>query len=412
MNSTGTTDRAGTTGPGPRCSIGCMTGTSLDGLDVAVVEARGSGAELSDVRVVGWASRPLAERGVLAALAAGEPVDAGSITLAAASLGTAHAEACAEAWEAAGRALAVERPALVCVHGQTVFHRPPLSWQLINPWPIAHRLGCPVVFDLRGADLQGGGEGAPITPIADWVLFGSDLETRVIVNLGGFCNATVLPRGGPLGRVSAFDVAPCNQVLDHASRRAIGRPFDPGGSHAAAGRADQRATAELAETLERVGSARDAAVPRRSLGTGDECTAWVDAWLGRLSGPDLLASACAGIGGTIARAIRASAPGTPTIGLAGGSVANRALVGALEDAAGAPVVSVSELGVRGEGGGPVLAEQREAAGFAVLGLLLADGVEIALPRVTGRPGSIPLSGAWIRPLDIPGRAHRQTVGGS
>src|SRR5690606_25573381 len=83
--------------------------------------------------------------------------------------------------------------ALICVHGQTVFHQPPYSWQLINPALLAQRFGCPVVYDLRQADLAAGGQGAPITPIADWVLFRNPHACRAIVNLGGFCNITVLP---------------------------------------------------------------------------------------------------------------------------------------------------------------------------------------------------------------------------
>jgi anhydro-N-acetylmuramic acid kinase len=374
-----------------------MTGTSLDGLDAAVIRADGHGLGLRDIRVVGWASRPLPETGLLASLSRGEPARAGDIARVAQALGAEHARAC-------GQALGADlsergAPAVACVHGQTVFHHPPLSWQLINPWPIARALGCPVVFDLRGCDLEGGGEGAPITPIADWVLFRSERESRVIVNLGGFCNITSLPRFGGLEAIRAFDVCACNQVLDHASRVSIGKPFDPDGSHALGGRVCEPAAEALARLLQ---TQNDAGSPQRSLGTGDEANGWVRDWAARLGPGDLLASACAAIGRTIARRIQQAAPGTDTIALSGGSVANRALVRAIEEACPSPVVTTADLTDPFGGRAGIEPGQREAACFAVLGLLLLDGVEITLTGVTGRSGPIPLSGAWISKSPNPG----------
>src|SRR6185436_14618647 len=139
---------------------------------------------------------------------------------AALALGELHARAVAKA--AAGCRLD-----LIAAHGQTVFHAPPLSWQMLNPWPLVRDLQTSVVFDLRGADLAHGGQGAPITPLADWVLFRSNSRTRAVVNLGGFCNLTLLPPGRP-DMVRGFDVCACNQLLDHIARGILQRPFDEG----------------------------------------------------------------------------------------------------------------------------------------------------------------------------------------
>src|SRR5262245_35495304 len=144
--------------------IGCMTGTSLDGLDVALVEIEGNGLGMK-ARVKAWNSHKLGPAGPsLRTLAAQEPLMAGDIAQAMHDFAALHAEACLEGAEGAP----VD---LVCVHGQTVFHKPPLSWQVMQPAPIARAMKCPVVYDLRAADLAAGGQGAPITPIADWVLF-------------------------------------------------------------------------------------------------------------------------------------------------------------------------------------------------------------------------------------------------
>jgi 1,6-anhydro-N-acetylmuramate kinase len=159
---------------------------------------------------------------------------------------------------------------LVAVHGQTVFHAPPVSWQLLSAAPIAHALRVPVVFDLRAADLACGGQGAPITPIADFVLFRDEEENRAVVNLGGFCNVTLLERGSSLelSRVRARDVCACNQVLDAVARACLGRAFDEGGSRAASGRVDAGSYASCSR------SSRHSRA-RRSLGTGDELGALV-----------------------------------------------------------------------------------------------------------------------------------------
>lgn len=133
-----------------------MTGTSLDSLDVALVEIHGTGLELR-ADVVRCLTRPLGSlTGPLRALAAQQPATAGRISTLARELATLHVYALHE--------LVGEEPVdLIAVHGQTVFHHPPASWQLINPAPIAQALRTPVVFDLRAADLAAGGQGAPIT---------------------------------------------------------------------------------------------------------------------------------------------------------------------------------------------------------------------------------------------------------
>lgn len=350
-----------------RYAIGCMTGTSLDGLDAVLVQAEGTGLDLR-VRPVGRAESKLGDlAGGLRAAAAGTPMSAWDLSRLALELGKLHARVIGDMLERSGL-----EPAVCVLPGQTIVHAPPISMQLINPWPVVQRLSCPVLHDLRGADIAAGGQGAPITPIADWVLFRSQDEDRAIVNLGGFCNITTLPAGaGPEG-VRGFDVCACNQILDACARQALGKACDQGGRAALAGTPNDHAVGSLLDIL-RTQSSGD-----RSLGTGDECTSWVNRHTSL--GNDLMASAARAIGTVIGE--RASG----AVVLAGGGVRNAALVRAIEGVAGQSRTT-DAFGVA--------AQEREAACIAVLGLLALDGVLYTQPSITGRTKPLKAEGSWI-----------------
>jgi 1,6-anhydro-N-acetylmuramate kinase len=353
-----------------RYAIGCMTGTSLDGLDAVLVEAEGTGLDLR-VRTVRHVESGLADLADgLRAAADGTPMSAKEFSRLALELGELHARVVGDMIDGAG----VE-PAACALPGQTIVHTPPVSMQIINPWPVAQRLGCPVLHDLRGADIAAGGQGAPITPIADWVLFRSDDEDRAIVNLGGFCNVTTVPAGSRPDNVRGFDVCACNQVLDACARRALGKAYDEGGQAALAGSPDDDATASLCEIL------RAQSSDGRSLGTGDECGAWVDRH-SSLDAGDLMASAARAVGTVIGERVRGSGSAV----LAGGGVRNAALVRAIEDVAG-PSQTTDAFGIG--------AQEREAACIAVLGLLALDGVLYTRAPITGRERLLLTEGSWI-----------------
>jgi anhydro-N-acetylmuramic acid kinase len=270
-------------------------------------------------------------------------------------------------------------PELICIHGQTVFHQPPISWQLVNPAPIARRFSCPIISDLRQADLADGGQGAPITPIADWILFREADERRAIVNLGGFCNVTIVPSDDSLNGIRGFDVCACNQILDAVARHALGNPFDKDGSAARRGRANPRSSAGLRNVLD------DQREKGRSLGTGDEAAHWVNNQLViGLAAEDIAASAVHAIAGCISESLQQHH--VDEIILAGGGARNLALAEAIRAASRAPVRTSEERGV------PI--EARESMAFAVLGALCADGVPITLPQVTGCKEPAPISGVW------------------
>ncbi len=366
--------------------IGCMTGTSIDGIDAAVVRIRGRGVSMHATFLC-LASLPLGRcEGPLRRLAAQEPMTAGEIARLMSDFATLHADACREAWKDARDSHgAPPSPDLVAAHGQTVFHQPPHSWQLFQPAPLAAAIGAPVVCDLRQADLAAGGQGAPLTPLADAMLFARPGTPVHVVNLGGFCNVTILPpategadessRLEQLRRIRGHDVCPCNHLLDEIARRGMGRPYDSDGREAMTGRADGSMRREVRDMLEAVG--RDG----RSLGTGDELGTFATRLLEIASPADAAATVCAAIADLAASTLPDQGP----VFLLGGGARNERLVQEFNRAAGRGRVEAA----------PMAPEAREAACWAVLGALAQDGVDVSLAGVTGRGPCRP-AGLWTR----------------
>ncbi|MBU6412998.1 MAG: anhydro-N-acetylmuramic acid kinase [Planctomycetes bacterium] len=354
-----------------------MSGTSVDGLDAALVEVSGTGLMMK-ARVLHTASRTLGTLGpILRKMVDQHLMSAGEMARAMTEFSLLHIAAIREACGG-------KNPDLICVHGQTVFHAPPHSWQMLQPSPIARVFGCPVVYDLRAADIAAGGQGAPITPLADLVLFGDEKRRRGVVNLGGFCNVTLLPRSeGSLESqrdgIVARDVCACNHVLDLIARERFGVPFDEQGSAAAgANQIDGEALDGLRALVQ--GQAKSG----RSLGTGDELFAWLQKCSG-VPGNVLARTACMAIAETILEVCGE----VEVLILAGGGTRNEALVGFVREGARdreQVVLLSSDVGID--------VSARESACFAVLGALCQDGVPITLPQVTGVKVA-PVSGSWV-----------------
>jgi len=338
-----------------------MSGTSLDGLDVALIEVTGTGLAM-DVAFIAGSSVPLGSVGdFLRSFAGGQPATAAEIAVASHEFSSLHLHAIRQL-------LGGSSADLISIHGQTVYHRPPVSWQLLQPTPIAHALGVPVVYDLRQADLALNGQGAPLTPIADAILLRGRAHPWAVVNLGGFVNVTRGPD------TSAHDVCPGNLWLDALAQRLLDRRFDELGQVARLGRVDETWLRELRTHQAQVAS------ERRSLGTGDEALPTLPG----LPTPDLLRTVIE----AIALAIRDASGGAEEILLAGGGRKNETLCSAITAAvAPAKVLDFNVTGVPGD--------YREAAEWAILGALSQDQESISLPSVTG--GDTPIAGTWIYP---------------
>ncbi|HUK87845.1 MAG TPA: anhydro-N-acetylmuramic acid kinase [Terriglobales bacterium] len=222
---------------------GVMSGTSADGIDVAIVRALGSG----------WNTRfrllahhhfpypPAVRRAVLAAMNATHARVADL-----ARLNFLLGELYAAAVLATRRRARIGKLDLVGCHGQTLYHqgkpalylghRLAVTWQTGEGAVIAGRVQTPVVSDFRPADMAAGGQGAPLVPLLDYLLYRDRRLGRVVQNLGGIANLTAIPAGAEASSAIAFDTGPGNMVIDAAMERLYGQPCDRNGRVAARGR--------------------------------------------------------------------------------------------------------------------------------------------------------------------------------
>lgn len=231
--------------------VGLMSGTSLDGVDAALVEIEGEGEEDVRFRLVHWLTASYDEsrrEAIHGAILAGS---ADALCALHADLGEWMAEAVVRVCEEAG--VPRREVAAVGSHGQTVWHRPPAegrrgaTLQLGDPATIAERTGCAVVSDFRTRDVAAGGQGAPLVPWVDRLLFALPDRARALQNIGGIGNVTWVPPRGSAEGAFAFDTGPGNALMDAAVEIATGGrlTYDRDGLLAAQGEVDRKLLEDL-----------------------------------------------------------------------------------------------------------------------------------------------------------------------
>ncbi len=241
---------------------GIMSGTSADGIDVAVVRivevthpihknmarvGHPSGLRLTLLAHEGFQFPAVLRRAVLAAMNA-ESTSTAELARLNWRLGLAYAEAV----QATLKRHKVELDLIGC-HGQTLFHQGraaayagrkfACTWQAGEAAVIVAAVGVPVVSNFRPADMAAGGQGAPLVPLLDYVLFWDAKRGRVLQNIGGIANLTAIPAGADAGKVIAFDTGPGNMVIDALAQELFGKPFDRNGAIAASGKVLERVLA-------------------------------------------------------------------------------------------------------------------------------------------------------------------------
>ncbi|HVZ85370.1 MAG TPA: anhydro-N-acetylmuramic acid kinase [Polyangia bacterium] len=361
-----------------RLVIGLLSGTSADGTDAALcaIEGFDEDTRLTTRSFVSTPfSRPLRERIFrLAEADASELCDMDVL------LGEAFAEAAHAVATAAGVRLA--EVDLIGSHGQTAVHharstgRLGATLQIGEAAVIAERTGCPVVSDFRVRDVAAGGEGAPLVPLADYLLFRAPGRRRALQNIGGIANVTLI--GERRSDLVAFDNGPGNMPLDAVARAASdgAEAFDRDGLRAARGTIDGTLLTELNR------HPYLALPPPKTAGREDFGKAFVYPLLGRFAGreDDLLATLTRFSAEAIARSYRESLPALPDeVFVSGGGALNPTLMRHLADLlAPIPVRSLAALGVD--------PSAKEAIAFAVLANQTLFGAPGNVPAVTGAAG--------------------------
>ena len=202
-----------------KLALGIMSGTSADGIDVALVRVQGRGASLENF--ASFPFPPGVQQSILR-LAEGRPVNTAEISQLNFLLGEVFADAALAACKKFR--LAPSQVEVIGSHGQTVFHqgmpaafngrRIASTLQIGDPSIIAVRTGITTVGDFRPADIAAGGQGAPLVPLVDYMLYRHPRMGRVALNIGGIANVTVIPAGAEIDDVFAFDTGPGNMVID------------------------------------------------------------------------------------------------------------------------------------------------------------------------------------------------------
>ncbi|HWY62543.1 MAG TPA: anhydro-N-acetylmuramic acid kinase [Rhizomicrobium sp.] len=375
--------------------IGLMSGTSLDGVDAALLETDGA-----DIAIPGPAlTIPYSKetRALLRAalddarkVAEGAPVPQ-SVREAERHLTEAHAEAVKALLAKAG--LAAQQVALIGFHGQTILHRPAQrwTWQIGDGALLARLTGIDVVNDFRSADVKAGGQGAPLMPFYHAVLARKSALTHprsgspfgakhleggdavagprasegrgglVIVNVGGVANVTYVSGD----TVLAFDTGPGNAPIDDWMQTHSGKPVDEDGAFAATGKVDDAALDKMLanDYFDRV--------PPKSL---DRMDFGMEA-VKNLSPADGAATLTAFTAASIARAREHFPEPATTWIICGGGRHNKTLMAMLKARVNAPVIAAEEAGWNGDA--------MEAEGFAYLAMRAKKGLPLSLPTTTG-----------------------------
>ncbi|MFA5851681.1 MAG: anhydro-N-acetylmuramic acid kinase [Spirochaetales bacterium] len=377
--------------------IGVMSGTSLDGADAVLTKIEtGSDGSIKTVALVGQASIPYTGelKSILLALCSPETARVDDIVFAHFGLSEWYAAVVGELLAIAR--LDADKVDAICLHGQTIWHAPvpklfpapgggtiPVkgTLQIGSGAVLRERTGIPVIFDFRSRDMAAGGEGAPLAPYVDALLFGSPSRGRIVQNIGGIGNATVIPAGSTREGIFAFDTGPGNMIIDELVRRKTkgAEHYDEGGRRARSGAADEDLVAEL------MADAYYAKQPPKSTGRELYNAAFVSGFIraaGKrcLSFEDTVATATAFTAESIARSYRDFIyPITKIddIVVGGGGALNGCLMDMIRERlpAGLTLMTTADLGI------PELA--REAMAFAVLGHEALMGQPGNLPAVTG-----------------------------
>jgi anhydro-N-acetylmuramic acid kinase len=375
---------------------GVMSGTSADGVDVAICRVSPPLREggTPRVKVLGHRAFPYSAEVRAAVLAAMDAKRTSAAEMA--RLNWRVGEVYAECIAATAADLKL-KPQLIACHGQTIYHQGAAAeylgtnvratWQTGEAAVIAEHLRVPVISDFRPADLAAGGQGAPLVPMLDFCMFRHAKKNRLLLNLGGIANMTALPAACTVDDVLAFDTGPANMVIDACMQKLYGRGYDSSGATAARGVVLESVMARF------IWGGYFTAPPPKSCGREEFGAAFAARFITaceRVSTrkQDVIATATAFTAATILDAYarfvwphlgqHAPLARATEMFVAGGGARNDTLMRALQDGFAALGVSVAPMESAG-----IAAEAKEAAAFALLGWLTWHGLPGNVPSATG-----------------------------
>ncbi|MCR2805164.1 anhydro-N-acetylmuramic acid kinase [Paenibacillus soyae] len=370
-------------------AVGLMSGTSLDGVDAAVVRIEGSGLD-SKVQLLHYYSRPYEQelRERLKALCDPSTSDAARICGMNVFLAERFADAAIEAIGEAG--LSMNDIAFVSSHGQTIWHMPESSpsdpylvrstLQIGDLTVIAKKTGRLTVGDFRPADMAVGGQGAPLVPYGDLILFRHPSKGRLLQNIGGIGNCTVIPPNAGLDDLFAFDTGPGNMIIDQVVQTLSGGKlsYDANGDWAAMGQPDEELLGELL-AHPYFGQSPPKSTGRELFGAAYTSELLAHAQERGLAAADIVATATAFTAHTIADACRNLVMPRCRVDeviVSGGGAHNATLLRML-----AELLPEQKLLTAGELG--LADDAKEAVIFAVLGNDFLRGIPNNVPAATG-----------------------------
>ncbi|WP_442596219.1 anhydro-N-acetylmuramic acid kinase AnmK [Neobacillus sp. D3-1R] len=235
-------------------AVGLMSGTSLDGIDAALVEIENSGAQ-TKIQLLDFQTNPFSPE-IKAEIQDCLSLEKSTVQLICSvnfKLGHLLAESVKTICQKNN--LPFEKLDFIGSHGQTIYHQPssqglfiPSTLQIGEPAVIAYETDTIVVSNFRTMDMAAGGQGAPLVPFSEFVLYRSEQKNRLLQNIGGIGNVTVIPKNADIHHVTAFDTGPGNMIIDEICQRLFHIPFDEGGKLAAQGKVDANLLKELMAT--------------------------------------------------------------------------------------------------------------------------------------------------------------------
>lgn len=353
--------------------IGLMSGTSLDGVDGVLTASDRS-------PVTAYLPFPEALRAELFALQTAGSDEIHREALAANQLTQLYANCVQRLLSQSG--LAADAVRAIGVHGQTIRHQPALGYtrQINNPALLAELTGIAVVADFRSRDIAAGGQGAPLVPAYHQAVFSSPSATRVVANIGGISNISILR---PPHQVSGFDTGPGNLLMDAWAQRHLGQPYDRNGEWAASGTVLGGLLADF------MSEAYLKLAPPKSTGRDLFHTEWLSNKLQayqQARAEDVQATLAAFTAGTLANAIGRYAPEAQAVYVCGGGALNAELMRLLKASLNAQASSERSPSVDSTEVLGILPMQVEALAFAWLAAQFCERQAGNLPAVTGARG--------------------------